>query len=220
MWKILTLSLWMLQIALAGIAHSPPEQQEQPVFQWSEVPGEIEERMLGASLPEEEREALTSLAYVQVTYWDYEGRTQSGELVVHRDLAQEVADIFEELYEEGFPIASVRLIDEYGGQDELSMEANNTSAFCYRKIAGSSRLSNHALGRAIDINPLYNPAVAAGSIQPAVGAPYANDRDASPYCIAEGDLCHEVMTRHGFSWGGAWRSKKDYQHFEWTEDTP
>lgn len=173
MWKILTLSLWMLQIALAGIAHSPPEQQEQPVFQWSEVPGEIEERMLGASLPEEEREALTSLAYVQVTYWDYEGRTQSGELVVHRDLAQEVADIFEELYEEGFPIASVRLIDEYGGQDELSMEANNTSAFCYRKIAGSSRLSNHALGRAIDINPLQNPHVKEGEVSPPGGTAYA-----------------------------------------------
>ena len=214
MWKFLTLSLWTLQIALAGIAPGPPGQQEQPVFQWGEVPGEIEERMLGASLPEEEREVLASLAYVQVTYWDYEGRTQSGELVVHKDLAQEVADIFEELYEEGFPIASVRLIDEYGGQDELSMEANNTSAFCYRKIAGSSRLSNHALGRAIDINPLQNPHVKEGEVSPPGGTAYADRAREEQGMIHEGDACYQAFTRRGWVWGGDWKNSRDYQHFE------
>jgi hypothetical protein len=189
-------------------------------FSYEPVPEAIRARMRGASYPEGCPVPWEELRYARVRYRGFDGQDHEGELVVNRRIASEALSAFQELYEAGYPIERIRLIDDYGADDEASMADNNSSCFCYRPIAGSNRLSYHAQGLAIDINPLYNPAVAAGSIQPAAGAPYANDRDASPYCIDQDDLCYDIMTRHGFSWGGAWRSKKDYQHFEWTEDTP
>jgi hypothetical protein len=99
------------------------------------------------------------------------------------------------------------------------MTANNTSCFCYRKIAGSPRLSKHSLGLAIDINPLQNPCVKRRKdgtlfIQPQAGRQYANRQKNHPYKITKGDLCYRLFLAHGFSWGGNWRSSKDYQHFE------
>ena len=189
-------------------------------FSYEAVPEAIRTRMRGASYPEGCPVPWEELRYARVRHRGFDSQDHEGELVVNRRIADVVLSVFQELYEAGYPIERMRLIDDYGADDEASMADNNSSCFCYRPIAGTDRLSYHAQGLALDINPLYNPAVAAGSIQPAVGAPYANDRDASPYCIAEDDLCYQVMTRHGFSWGGAWRSKKDYQHFEWTGDRP
>ena len=110
-------------------------------------------------------------------------------------------------------------VKHYDADDERSMTANNTSCFCFRKIAGSQRLSKHSLGMAIDINPLHNPCVSKrrdGStlIQPAAGKKYADRSKKYAYKITKGDLCYRLFKEHGFSWGGDWRSKKDYQHFE------
>ena len=114
------------------------------------------------------------------------------------------------------------LIDEYGAEDSLSMADNNTSAFNYREIAGSSRLSKHAKGLAIDINPLYNPYVkqtgeGEAVVSPLEGAAYADRAQEFPYKIEEGDLCCQLFGAHGFIWGGSWNSVKDYQHFEYAE---
>ena len=145
---------------------------------------------------------------------------QLGEMVCNKSIASRLVSIFRSLYLQGYRIERMVLIAEHGADDTRSMTANNTSCFNYRKVAGSQKLSKHAQGLAVDINPLYNPClhVRTGKVDPPAGAPYSTSRSASrptpvPMIMA-GDLCHRLFIEHGFVWGGAWRSIKDYQHFE------
>ena len=113
----------------------------------------------------------------------------------------------------------MQLIDDYDADDERSMRANNTSCFNYRPSAGSKKLSKHSRGLAIDINPLYNPCVrrlanGSTSVQPATAGKYTNRSKKQRYMIDKNDLCYRLFVKHGFTWGGSWRSLKDYQHFE------
>jgi hypothetical protein len=128
-------------------------------------------------------------------------------------------EIFSALYQAKYPIGRIRPISEYGNDDERSMRANNTSCYCYRVVEGSTKLSKHAQGLAIDVNPLYNPCVKRKKdgtllIQPATGKPYVDRSKSFKYKITTQDLCYRLFIQHGFRWGGAWRSLKDYQHFE------
>ena len=133
-----------------------------------------------------------------------------------------MVEIFYELYQNEYRIESIRLIDEFNGDDTLSMEHNNTSCFNYRVVDGTTHLSKHALGCAIDINPFYNPYVTypggVEHISPEGSEPYA-DREADfPHKIGkDGDLCWQLFSEHGFTWGGDWKSLKDYQHFQISE---
>ena len=116
-------------------------------------------------------------------------------------------------------IEKMRLIDVYGGDDNRSMEDNNSSGFNYRLIAGTTRLSKHGLGMAIDINPRYNPYIRPDGtggviVEPKGSEPYADRDGRSPYLIKEGDLCLELFREHGYTWGGDWHTVKDYQHFQ------
>lgn len=160
----------------------------------------------------------TDLRYLLILHRNLDGQAVVGELVVNRQIAADVLEIMKQLFRESYPIERVRLIDYYDADDERSMTANNTSCFCWRTVSGSTSVSKHASGMAIDINPLYNPyyRVSNGkeSVQPASGKPYL-DRNASfPYKIVKGDACYQLFVNHGFKWGGAWTSLKDYQHFE------
>ena len=112
----------------------------------------------------------------------------------------------------------ILLIDEYDGDDLASMEDNNTSCFNYRPVEGTSSLSKHALGLAIDINPFYNPYITynkdgSEKVSPANASAYADRTSSFPYKIDENDLCYQLFKEHGFTWGGHWNSCKDYQHF-------
>lgn len=162
------------------------------------------------------------LRYVHVLHYDFEGKLAEGELICNSYIAQDLVEIFYELYYNEYQIEKIKLIDEYDGNDDSSMEDNNTSCFNYRNVADSASLSKHALGLAVDINPLYNPYVTydkdgAENIAPASASVYA-DRDRSfPYKIDENDLCYKLFIRHGFTWGGNWNSCKDYQHFQKTK---
>ncbi len=156
---------------------------------------------------------------LQVQHVDFQGKTQQGIIICNRAIAQDLREIFSELYRRKYPIERIRPISEYGDDDERSMQANNTSCYCYRPIEGSTKLSNHALGRAIDVNPLYNPCVRRKKdgtllIQPATGRPYVDRSKSFKYKITTKDLCYRLFMQHGFRWGGSWRSLKDYQHFE------
>ena len=159
------------------------------------------------------------LRYVHVLHYDFEGEIKEGELICNTVIAQDLLEIFYELFKAEYQIEKIRLIDEYGGDDELSMEDNNTSCFNYRVVEGSDKLSKHAYGLAIDVNPFYNPYVRYNKdgslhIDPKGSDTYA-DRSASfPYKIDENDLCLKLFKEHGFAWGGDWNSMKDYQHFQ------
>ena len=124
-----------------------------------------------------------------------------------------MVDIFKELYEEKYPIEKIRLIDEYDAIDEKSMEDNNTSAFCYRVIEGTNKLSNHAKGCAIDINPLQNPQVINGIAYPKKAEQYVDRTLSMKGMIKKGDSIYKAFIKRGWSWGGDWKNP-DYQHFE------
>lgn len=163
--------------------------------------------------------SLEELRYVHILHIDYEGNTRSGELICNEYIAQDLTEIFYELYRSEYRLESVLLIDEYDGDDSASMEANNTSCFNYRPITGNANLSMHAYGLAVDINPLYNPYIAylkdgSMEVMPASAQPYADRQQSFPYKIDEDDLCYKLFTQHGFIWGGNWNNIKDYQHFQ------
>lgn len=178
------------------------------------IDSEVFSRIKGLSYKEGCNVPLDSLRYLVLEHWDFNGRSQDGEMIVNAAIADDVLDIFQELYRLDYPIERIRLIDEYGADDNLSMEVNNSSAFNYRTVAGTAKLSKHSLGLAIDINPLYNPYVKGDVVEPASGAPYIDRSKDFPYKIDHNDACYKAFTRRDFTWGGDWRSLKDYQHFE------
>ena len=156
---------------------------------------------------------------LNVQHIDFQGQTRQGTIICNRKITNDLRAIFEALYKAKYPIERIRPISEYGNDDERSMQANNTSCYCYRTVEGSSKLSKHARGMAIDVNPLYNPCVKRKKdgtllVQPSTGKPYVNRNKQFKYKITQQDLCYRLFVRHGFKWGGAWRSLKDYQHFE------
>lgn len=161
----------------------------------------------------------TELRYIQVLHYGFDGKVKSGELVCHQDIADDLIEIFQELYKAHYPIERIQLIDDYNADDEQSMLHNNTSCFNYRRVAGSKTLSYHSQGKAIDINPLYNPCVkrlrnGSTSVSPKTGRAYSNRSKTFKYKIDHNDLVYKLFKKHGFTWGGDWKSLKDYQHFE------
>jgi len=190
-------------------------------FYYTELTEEIKMRITGISYPDTEEPlqiTYDDLAYVHVLHYDFDGEVQHGELICNKAIAQDLVDIFRQLYDSQYPIEKICLIDAYDGDDETSMMDNNTSCFNYRTVSGSSKLSKHSYGLAVDINPLYNPYVKTRNgktlVSPENGIPYADRSEDFLYKIDTEDLCYQLFIQHGFSWGGAWKNSKDYQHFE------
>lgn len=199
--------------------HTVPDAADS--FYYTALTDEIKARITGKSYPDTDEPlqiAYEDLAYVHVLHYDFQAQVQEGELICNQSIAQDLVDIFYELYENQYPIEKIRLIDEYEADDEASMADNNTSCFNYRTVPGRTKLSNHSYGCAIDINPLYNPYVRTSGgkelISPDNAVPYADRSVDFPYKIDKNDVCYRIFTEHGFDWGGAWNSSKDYQHFE------
>lgn len=190
-------------------------------FYYQSLSDAVKERITGISYPADDGSAAISydtLRYVRILYYDFNGETQSGELICHKAIAQDLLEIFHELYEIHYPIEKICLVDEYQGNDDLSMQDNNTSCFNYRALP-SGRLSNHAYGLAIDLNPFYNPYITTGKdgsvhIAPEGSDAYADRERSFAYKIDKEDPAYQLFIQHGFTWGGNWRSSKDYQHFE------
>ena len=188
-------------------------------FYYEPISNDVFKRISGVSYPVDCTISLDDLRYVGLLYVDFDENTQSGEMICNKAIAQDILEIFSELYNNGYQIESIKLIDEFEGDDTASMLANNTSCFNYRVVEGTTRLSNHAKGLAIDLNPFYNPYITynkdgSTNISPEGSEAYA-DRNASfPYKIDENDLAYKLFKEHGFTWGGNWNSVKDYQHFE------
>ncbi len=155
------------------------------------------------------------LTLVTFAYTDFAGRTHNdGQLVVLDVLAEDVLAIFRALYAQRFAMASAQPIEAFGGDDDASMAANNTSAFNHRAVAGRASISVHAYGAAIDLNPVQNPYVVRGAkpeIAPQAGAAFVQRNPPRPG-MAESVI--GIFARRGFTdWGGRWRSETDYQHF-------
>ena len=163
--------------------------------------------------------AYDQLCYVHILHYGFDGSPTEGELICNEAIAQDLLEIFYELYRNEYQLERVLLIDEYDGDDTASMEDNNTSCFNYRVVEGTDNLSRHAYGLAVDVNPLYNPYITysgdgSENVSPAAAAGYSDRSLSFPYKIDESDLCYKLFIQHGFTWGGNWNSSKDYQHFQ------
>ena len=197
---------------------SSEEEYIENSFYISEIPNEIFALMQGKSYKDNCTVPYEDLRYVHILHKDFEGNTKEGELVVNRLIAEDILEIFRELYNQNYPIEKVKLVDEYNADDEASMSDNNSSAFNFRFISYTTTISKHGLGLAIDINTLYNPYVktvnGALNIEPANATEYVDRDKEFEHKIDHNDLCYRLFTEHGFEWGGDWSSAKDYQHFE------
>jgi hypothetical protein len=179
---------------------------------------ELRERMTGVSWHRGCPVGFADLRLLTLTYWGFDDRAHRGRLVVNRDAAAPVLRAMGSLYRLRYPIRRMRLVDAYGGGDHRSMAADNTSAFNCRYIAGSPGVwSEHAYGRAIDIDPIENPYVTeSGYVSPPAGAPYADRSRRVPGLIHRGGPVVAAFTAVGWGWGGSWSWPKDYQHFSAT----
>ena len=194
-------------------AKTPTAQVYQGVA--SPISPSVQKRMVNVSWRPNCPVALEGLSYLQMSHWGLDGKIHQGEMVVAKEVADEVIAVFKDLFTHKFPINRMRLVSDYGGNDESSMQANNTSAFNCRWVTGKKNVfSKHSYGRAIDINPLINPYVSKRGVEPRSGAPYADRSQKHPGMIFRGDVCHQAFISRDWTWGGTWRSLKDYQHFE------
>jgi D-alanyl-D-alanine carboxypeptidase len=156
---------------------------------------------------------LRDLRLLTLSYRGVDGRARVGQLIVRSDVARDVVAAFRSLYAARVLIRRMAPIDAYGGSDFRSIEADNTSAFNCRYVDGTTRWSEHAYGRAIDINPIENPYVSGGSTSHAASRPYVNRARRRPGMALEGGALVRAFDRIGWGWGGRWTSAKDYQHF-------
>lgn len=187
---------------------------------------EIYHRIYGKSYQPNDDIKLEELRYVKLLHYNYNGEVQVGEMIVNQKIEQDCLEIFQALFEAEYEISRMVLVDEYWTgdgveSDAVSMKNNNTSCFNYRYVPGSTSRSNHALGLAIDLNPRENPyvptrnGVADYSALDEEEYYYATNRkESDEHVITHEDLAYKLFLEHGFSWGGDWRSLKDYQHFE------
>lgn len=205
----------------------PDEEQPAPedgfentagIFTSSEITEELKLRINGKSYADGCTIPYEDLRYLQLSYVDFNGNTQLGEMICNKAIAADLLDIFSELYHNGYQIDKIRLIDDYNADDDASCDDDNTSCFNYRVVAGSTNLSKHAQGVAVDINPFYNPYVTYPNgkirISPVGSEAYADRSSDFPHKIDENDLAYKLFTKHGFAWGGHWKTLKDYQHFQ------
>lgn len=178
------------------------------------IPDAIRAEMHGRSHhPDPRCPDFDALRLLVLRHIDFHGQPGLGELIVAQDLAQEVREIFEQLHALCFPIASMQRIDAFEGDDDRSMAANNTSGFNFRLIDGTATLSRHALGRAIDINPVQNPWLRAGRIDPDAGRAYLDRAHLRPGMIAAGGPVVRAFELRGWRWGGDHPHAPDYHHF-------
>jgi hypothetical protein len=158
---------------------------------------------------------LSDLRYLRMTYRGFDGRDHSGEMVVHKNVAKEVTQIFGTLYRAQYPVHRMRLVDDYGASDYRSIEADNTSAFNCRKEMGGRRWSPHAFGQAIDINPIENPYVFRdGHVSHPASKRFVRRRHGHRSIILPGDPIVKTFRQHGWSWRGNAGRNHDYQHFQ------
>lgn len=186
-----------------------------PVFRVEPVPALLLEKIRAGSWHAGCPVQPEDLRQLTLTYWNFERKPSTGILIVHKDLALEVSQIFRDLFRDGFLIEKMVPVDDYQGDDNASMAANNTSAFNCRDITGQTgKFSNHSWGRAIDINPLTNPYIKGEKVLPPEGRQYLDRSRAHPGSILNGSLTVKRFARAGWQWGGNWKDRQDYQHFE------
>ena len=149
-----------------------------------------------------------------MTYRGFDGGSHTGSLVVASSVTDLMVVVFRTLYNQRFPIRRMEPVDAFGGDDDASMAADNTSGFNCRPAvsAGPAQLSNHAYGLAVDVNPRENPYIFGGQVLPPEGSEYVDRSAYRPGMAVAGGVLPGAFAAVGWEWGGTW-SNPDYQHF-------
>ncbi|HEV7769448.1 MAG TPA: M15 family metallopeptidase [Solirubrobacterales bacterium] len=207
-------------VLLAGWAGAPDVAVSAPAFDGrvERIDVETRQRMSGVSWHRGCPVGLADLRLLTLDHWGFDGQVHRGRLVVHRDSAPQMLRVMRKLYRLRFPIRQMRLVDAYGADDHRSMAADNTSAFNCRLVAGTPGVwSEHAYGRAIDVNPIENPYVTdSGYVSPPAGAPYAHRSRHVRGMVHRLGPVVKAFAAAGWEWGGNWPWPRDYQHFSAT----
>ncbi len=148
-----------------------------------------------------------------MSHWGFDGRVHTGRLIVNVAVARDVLGVFRKLYASRFPLRRMVPVDAYGGSDFRSIEADNTSGFNCRFVEGTRRWSEHAYGRALDVNPIENPYVSGGRTAHRASVPYLDRTRRRPGMAYEGGVLVRAFDAIGWGWGGRWSGVHDYQHF-------
>jgi hypothetical protein len=157
---------------------------------------------------------VESLRAIDADFWGFDGRVHQGRIVVAADVVDDVTGVLHDLFAARYPIDRMEPVDHYGGRDDASVDADNTSAFNCRLATGSpSSWSEHAYGHAIDLNPLLNPYAVGDQVLPEQSRPFLDRTRTDPGVIHDGDAAVTAFGSRGWAWGGHWRTSKDYQHF-------
>ena len=203
-----------LALAVDGAAAAPSASFQAPFRGTiSRIDAAQAKRMTGVSWRPGCPVALRDLRVLKLSHWGFDGRVVTGRLIVHRDVARDVVGVFSRLYAAHFAIRRMVPIDAYGGSDFRSIRADNTSAFNCRFVDGTARWSEHAYGRAIDVNPIENPYVSGGRTSHPASRPFVDRSRRRPGMALEGGAVVRAFDAIGWGWGGRWTSAKDYQHF-------
>lgn len=194
---------------------APPTQPFTATIQ--SLPSAVCARMTNKSWRDDPRcPRFDALAHVELSHVTFDGGIAHGELVVAAALASRAVELFRRLYQLGFPIRQLKLVDDYDASDDASMAADNSSAFNFRLIAGTNLISQHALGRAIDINPVENPWRRPDRILPPAGEAYADRTQVRPGMFVRPGPVVAVLDELGWEWGGDWRHAVDDHHIVWS----
>jgi D-alanyl-D-alanine carboxypeptidase len=217
--KLVAVSLAVL--SLAAVWLSPAQAASKaPAFRGevTRIDAETRARMSGVSWRPGCPVGFAGLRLLRVRHWGFDGRAHRGRLVVNSDAARPMLAVMRSLYRQRFPIRQMRLVDAYGADDRRSMAADNTSAFNCRTVAGQPGVwSEHAYGRAIDVNPIENPYVTdSGYVSPPVGAPYSRRSRHRKGMLHRDGAVVAAFAAIGWEWAGNWPWPKDYQHFSAT----
>jgi hypothetical protein len=204
-------------VAATFVGAASPSGRELPAFRGSvsALSPAVRRSMTGVSWRPGCPVGLDELRLVRARYLGMDGRAHTGRIVVRRDVATEVVAVLRRLYAARFPIRRMVPVDAYGGSDYRSIEADNTSAFNCRYVDGTTRWSEHAYGRAIDVNPVENPYLLGSRVLPPSGRAYLSRSRARPGMATRNGVLVRAFASQGWAWGGRW-SSPDYQHFSTT----
>ena len=214
----LFVSLALLSLLLTAIIAGPGRAEAAPPkFNGSieRIDRDLRKRITGNSWHRGCPVPIRNLRLLRVRHWNFKRQVDRGYLIIHADSSRSMLRVMRGLFRQRFAIRRMRLVDAYGSNDRRSMRADNTSAFNCREIAGRPGVcSEHAYGRAIDINPVENPYVTpTGYVSPPNGAPFADRRPHRKGMVSANGKVVKIFARNGWQWGGNWFGTKDYQHF-------
>ena len=204
-----------LLLSTIATANPPPESETTMAYthQIEPISEDLRSKMIGRTWQDGCPVAIDDLSLLTLAYWGEDNATHQGQIIVHSTQAEAVVRIFNVLYDTHFPLTSMKLMWEFEGSDDASMNANNTSGFNCRRIKNTTKWSNHSYGMAIDINPLWNPWVRGNIVDPPAGKDYVDRSIDKPGVIKSGDAVVTAFAQEGWKWGGYWKNTKDYQHF-------